>query len=63
MTTIVEKCPMCGGDAIDRSEFWEASPDNGSEIEQELFALIFSIRKFKETKTTGDMQAMFDLAQ
>lgn len=32
--TKVGKCPTCGADALDRSEFWEAAPDNGLELEK-----------------------------
>jgi len=44
--TVVQKCPTCGGDAIDRSEFWEAAPENGAEIEAKLNAVAKAIENY-----------------
>lgn len=38
----VEKCPTCGADALNRSEFWDANPDNGKQLEN-LFLNIKTI--------------------
>ncbi len=39
LTQEISKCPTCGADAMDRSEFWEAAPPNGAELEARLSAV------------------------
>lgn len=46
MTTKIEKCPTCGADAINRSEFWEAAPENGDELQLKIFAIEKAIKKY-----------------
>ena len=46
MTTTLEKCPTCGADAIDRSEYWEACPDNGRELEEQNGRIKRAIKKY-----------------
>lgn len=46
MTTKVEKCPTCDADAINRSEFWEAYPDNGKELAEQLVNIRKAIKKY-----------------
>ncbi|MEC4728862.1 hypothetical protein HWQ46_25435 [Shewanella sp. D64] len=46
MTTPFDKCPTCGGDAIDRSNFWESSPPNGRELEEQMHRVRRAIRKY-----------------
>ncbi|MBQ4836798.1 hypothetical protein [Pseudoalteromonas luteoviolacea] len=46
MTTIIEKCPTCGCDAIDRSEFWECVVENSSEISTQLNLIREAITKY-----------------
>ncbi|EPT9499138.1 hypothetical protein ACVTP5_000280 [Vibrio parahaemolyticus] len=46
MTTKIEKCPTCGGDAIDRSDFWECCVDNSSDMQACLSQIKKSIRKY-----------------
>ena len=46
MTTVIEKCPTCGADAVDRSEFWEAYPDNGRELSEQLSQIEKAVRKY-----------------
>ncbi len=46
MATTIEKCPTCGADAIDRSEFWEACPDNGKELAEQVASIRKAIRKY-----------------
>ncbi len=46
MASKIEKCPNCGGDAIDRSEFWEAVPENGGELNRKLHQVKKAIKKY-----------------
>lgn len=46
MTVRVEKCPTCGGDAVDRSFFWEAVIENGDEVSTQLFAIEKAIKRY-----------------
>lgn len=46
MTTTVEKCPTCGGDALDRSDFWESVAPNGNELTQKLYAIEKAVKKY-----------------
>lgn len=46
MSTKAEKCPTCGADAVDRSEFWEAHPSNGAEIAGKLYEIEKTIRRY-----------------
>lgn len=46
MTTTVQKCPACGADAIDRSEYWEAYPENGVELSRQLHLIRKEIKKY-----------------
>jgi hypothetical protein len=46
MTTTIEKCPTCGGDAIDRSEYWESVAPNGDELKQNIYAIEKAIKKY-----------------
>lgn len=42
----ISKCPECGGDAMERSDFWEATPDNGVEIAVKLHKIDKAISKY-----------------
>ncbi|MGX9459401.1 hypothetical protein ACWU37_20955 (plasmid) [Photobacterium damselae subsp. damselae] len=46
MTTKIQKCPTCGGDAVDRSEFWECCVDNAANMQECLFKIKKAIRKY-----------------
>ena len=46
MTTTVQKCPACGGDAISRSEYWEAYPENGAELSRQIHLIRKEIKKY-----------------
>jgi len=46
MTTIVEKCPTCGADAINRHDYWEASPENGQEYELRVLQIAKALNKY-----------------
>ncbi|UKA04877.1 hypothetical protein [Photobacterium damselae] len=46
MTTKIEKCPTCGGDAVDRSDFWECCVDNASDMQTRLSQIKRAIRKY-----------------
>lgn len=46
MTTSIGKCPVCNADAINRSEFWEASPENGEELLVKLSKIENSIKRY-----------------
>jgi len=46
MTTTVCKCPTCGGDAVDRSEFYEAVVENGNEINLKIHDIEKAVRKY-----------------
>lgn len=46
MTTKSEKCPTCGADAINRSEYWEAYPENGAEIAGKLYEIEIALRAY-----------------
>lgn len=46
MTTTIEKCPTCGGDAIDRSEFWESVVPNGDELKLKIYAIEKAVKKY-----------------
>lgn len=46
MTTTIEKCPTCGADAVHRSEWWEAAPDNGQELQLKLHSIKKTIIKY-----------------
>jgi hypothetical protein len=46
MTTTVQKCPACGADAINRSEYWEAYPENGAELSRQLHLIRKEIKKY-----------------
>lgn len=43
---IVEKCPRCNADAINRSEFWEEYPGNGKEVTEQLAKIKRAIKKY-----------------
>ena len=45
MTTI-EKCPTCGGDAVCRSEFWEAVVENADEQNRQLQRARKAVQKY-----------------
>ena len=46
MTTTIEKCPTCGGDAIDRSDFWESVAPKGDELKLKIYAIEKAIKKY-----------------
>lgn len=46
MTTKSEKCPTCGADAINRSEYWEAYPENGKEIAGKLYEIEKAVKRY-----------------
>lgn len=46
MTTTIEKCPCCGADAVCRSEFWEAAPDNGQELHLQVHGITKAIQNY-----------------
>ena len=46
MTTTVCKCPTCGGDAVDRSEFYEAVVENGSELSLKIHNIEKAVKKY-----------------
>lgn len=45
-STSVGKCPTCNADAVDRSEFWEAAPENGREIEAKLQQVVKAVENY-----------------
>ena len=60
MTTEIQKCPTCSGDAIDRSDFWECCVDNSSYMEACLSKIKRAIRKYHlalDKREAGDVAA------
>ena len=50
MTTIVEKCPACGSDVIDRTHgddgYYEPVCPNGNELNRQMYEVQKAIRKY-----------------
>ncbi|WP_027854271.1 hypothetical protein [Marinobacterium litorale] len=46
MTTIVEKCPACSGDAVDRSGHWQSVAPNGDELNRKIYAIEKAVTKY-----------------
>lgn len=47
MTTKIEKCPTCSADAVRRFiDYWEAYPDNGQELSQQVHAIRKAVQKY-----------------
>ena len=66
--TTVEKCPTCGGDALCRSEFWEAVIENGDEVSKQLHKIKVAIGRYylaldRRHHGDGDIAAWRALAE
>lgn len=46
MTSKIEKCPTCGGDAVHRSEWWECCVENSTKQQTQLYEIKKAIRKY-----------------
>lgn len=46
MTTKVEKCPTCGSDAVDRSDYWEACVPESDQMSQTMHKIEHAIKQY-----------------
>ena len=54
MTTKVEKCPTCGGDAVNRSEFLESCIENSDEVNTQLYKIKRAIKQYYLSLDSGE---------